>query len=232
MAKKGLTEIVAIIDKSGSMKKLCSKTIEGVNEFITNQKGIEGQAIFSLIFFGSPGKDVILYDSMDINEIPELNEHNYQPNGTTALYDCVGKSISALKKRIKNTPEEEKPERVLFVILTDGEENSSRFYDKNEIFKMIKKREKKGWRFIYLGSNQDSFVEGGKIGISSGNSLDFASTTSGMGDAYTATCDYATAFRTSSLSKSKKLTFDDVSKTPSPKSKKLMFDDDGVSKTV
>lgn len=212
MPKQGLTEIVTIIDKSGSMKGLKGKTIEGFNEFLDEQKKIEGEANFSLILFSSPGVEKIIFDSVNVKEALELNEENYQPGGTTALYDCIGKSIKALKKRIKNLDEKEKPERVLFVIITDGFENSSVIFDKDKVFKMISKREEKnGWNFIYLGANQDSFAEGGKMGVKKGRTLDFASTDAGVNFAYTNASNYTKAYRmSSSLKTANNLSFDDV----------------------
>jgi len=212
--KKGLTEIVTIIDKSGSMSHLKGKTIEGYNEFLNEQKEIEGEADFSLILFSSPGKEEIVFDSVGIQEISELTNENYIPGGVTALYDCIGKTIKALKKRIKNIDRDERPEKVLFVIITDGEENSSRTFGKDEVFKMINKREEKNdWSFIYLGSNQDAFGEGSKMGVKRGKTLDYAATSDGMVFAYTNISNYTSSFRKSKSSKSAKvLNFDNVKK--------------------
>lgn len=212
MPKQGLTEIVTIIDKSGSMMSLKSRTIEGFNEFLNEQKKVEGEANFSLVLFGSPGRETIVFDSIDINEISELDENNYQPGGTTALYDCLGKTIKALRKRIKNLNEDERPERVLFVIITDGEENSSRLYNKEKVFEMISKREKKnGWAFIYLGANQDSFAEGGKMGVARGRTLNYAATDAGVDYAYANVTSFAKSYRmSSSVEVANNLSFDDV----------------------
>jgi len=215
MAKKGLTEIVTIIDKSGSMLRLTSRTIEGFNSFFHEQKEVDGEANFSLIVFSSPNREEIIFDSVDIHEVTELNEDNYRCAGTTALYDAIGKSIKALKKRIKNMDEDERPERVLFVILTDGEENSSHYYDKEKVFKMIKKHEEKfGWAFLYLGANQDAFAEGGKIGVKKGRTLNYAATDDGLNFAYSNISDYTKMYRMSAdLKTANNLSFDDTTKT-------------------
>jgi len=196
--KKNLTEIVIILDKSGSMKKIKGKTIEGFNEFLDEQRKVDGDANLSLILFGSPNKETILFDSVDIQEIDELTDSNYVTYGTTALYDCLGKTIKSVKQKIKNTDKDERPEKVLFVIITDGEENSSRLFDQEKVFKLIKKREKKDeWGFVYLGANQDSFSEGSKIGISNGKMLDFAYNDEGTKMAYMSTTKYVKNYRMS-----------------------------------
>jgi len=212
--KKGLTEIVTIIDKSGSMSSLQGKTIDGYNEFLNEQKEIDSDANFSLVLFSSPGREEIIFDSIDIQKISELTTENYKPGGVTALYDCIGKTIKALKKRIKSLDKSERPEKVLFVIITDGEENSSRTFGKDEVFKMIsKKEEKNNWSFIYLGSNQDAFGEGSKMGVKKGKTLDYAATSDGMNFAYTNISNYTSSFRKSRSAKAtKSLNFDNVEK--------------------
>jgi len=212
--KKGLTEIVTIIDKSGSMSSLQSRTIEGYNEFLNEQKQLDGDANFSLVLFSSPGKEEIVFDSVDIQEISELTTENYRPGGATALYDCIGKTIKALKKRIKNLDKDERPEKVLFVIITDGEENSSRTFGKDEVFKMINKREEKNdWSFIYLGANQDAFGEGSKMGVKRGKTLDYAATDAGMNFAYANISNYTSSFRKSrSVKASKDINFENAEK--------------------
>jgi len=193
---KNLTEIIVIIDKSGSMSPLKSKTIEGFNEFIHEQKKLNEKAILSLIFFSSPNKEKIVYDSININDIPELTPENYNPVGTTALYDCLGKSIKSVNKKIKSLDKKDKPNKVLFVIITDGQENSSKKYSKQDILNKISKKEKnKNWSFIYIGANQDSFAEGSKIGIN--KTLNFEYSEAGMNLAYNKISAYTTSFRKS-----------------------------------
>ena len=211
---KKFTEIVVVVDRSGSMKKLQSATIEGFNEFLTDQKKIKGKAQFSLVLFSSPGKEDIVFNSVDINEVYELDEDNYQPNGTTALYDALGKTIKAMKTRIKKLEKKEKPDRVIFVIITDGEENSSRIYNKSKVFRMISKQEEKGWSFIYLGANQDSFVEGGKMGIKKRKTMNYDGSTSGVLYAYSNISSYVTSFRQAkSSSDANSMGFDDIKNT-------------------
>lgn len=214
MPKQGLTEIVTIIDKSGSMGILKSKTIEGFNEFLTEQKSIKGEANFSLVLFSSPDKEKIVFDSINIQEVTELTNENYVTGGMTALYDAIGKTIKALKKRIKNLDEEIRPERVLFVILTDGEENSSKYNTKEEVFKMIKKMENKhGWSFVYMGANQDAFAEGSKMGVNNAKTLNYSADEEGVRYAYANMSNYIKNYRMSStLTAANNLSFDDINK--------------------
>jgi len=194
--KKELTEIVIILDKSGSMKIIKDKTIEGFNEFLYEQKKIDNDTNLSLILFGSPNKEQILFDSVDIQEISELDDKTYITYGTTALYDCLGRSIKSMNKKIKKTEVDKRPDKVLFVIITDGEENSSVLFNKDDVFKLIEKRERKdGWGFVYLGANQDSFSEGGKIGIS--KTLDFDYNDKGTKKAYKSTSNFVSSYRMS-----------------------------------
>jgi len=201
---KNLTEIIVIIDKSGSMNSLKSKTIEGFNEFIHDQKKLKDDAILSLIFFSSPNREQIIYDSINIKNVPELTDKDYTPVGTTALYDCLGKTIKSVNKKIKNTKKEDRPNKVLFVIITDGFENSSKKYTKKDILDKISKMEnKKDWSFIYLGANQDSFAEGSKIGIN--KTLNFEYSDNGVNFAYNKISAYTTSFRKSKNTKEIKL---------------------------
>lgn len=196
MPKNGLTEIVTIIDKSGSMSHLKSKTIEGFNKFLNEQKTVDEKTNFSLILFSSPEREQIIFDSVDIKEVNELNVENYKIDGSTALYDAIGKTIRALKKRIKNIDEDKRPDRVLFVILTDGGENSSVTYDKDKIFKKINKMENEnGWSFIYLGANQDAFEEGSKMGIKTTRTLNYTADDNGLEYAYMNISNYTKNFR-------------------------------------
>ena len=205
--KKGLTEIVIVVDKSGSMSSLKLDTIGGFNEFLKCQKQEEGEANISLVLFDTTYN--LMYQSINIQSAAELNESTYVPNGGTALYDALGLSIKMMKKRIEELPEEERPEKVIFAILTDGEENSSRIvnnegqrkYIKEKIFeKVTKHQEDDGWIFIYLGANQDAMQVGQSMGVYANNTVSYEANTRGM----TATMDsvnkYAKEFRSSNLS--------------------------------
>ncbi len=159
------TEIICIIDRSGSMEPVTLESIEGFNGFIEEQKKEEGTASVSLFLFNSYLKSI--YENTPIQQAPHLNERNYRPDGGTALLDAIGTVIDSTGVRLSKTPEHLRPERVVVFILTDGMENQSRIYSKEEILKKITHQTVHyNWIFVFLGANQDSFEEAEKMGIS------------------------------------------------------------------
>ncbi len=163
--KKGLTEIVFILDNSGSMGGLEKDTIGGFNSFIEKQKEGEGDAIVSVVLFNS--YSTVIYNRKDISKIEPMNDKQYTVGGCTALLDAVGNAINHIVKIHKNEGEDNVPEKTVFVITTDGEENSSREFSYDKIKKMIEKEtEKYGWEFLFLGANIDAAAEADRLGIS------------------------------------------------------------------
>lgn len=191
--KKDLTWIVCVLDESGSMSSIKNDTIGAFNTFIEEQKKVEGLASCTLVKFNSHISKI--YENISIENTPMLDDKTYVPNYMTRLYDAVGQTIKETKKAIKELEDDEKPEKVLFVILTDGEENKSQFFDQKTVFEKIEKREKKGWKFIYLGANQDAMKEGGKIGVSYANSATWVADSDGVRNAFVAASSYATKYR-------------------------------------
>lgn len=156
------TLINFILDETGSMHERKETTINSFNEYIQTMRKEKGSVKLTLTTFNS-SKINIVYKNKDIKDVPLLNKDNYQPNDMTPLYDAVGKTINSINKEInKNTA-------VLFVILTDGEENSSREFTKDGITKLIKEKEAKGWKFVYMGVGQDAWDGGYGMGIKAGN---------------------------------------------------------------
>lgn len=190
---ENLTWIVEVLDSSGSMKKLKAETIESHNDFIEEQKTVEGEAACFLTKFNTRIEKV--YENKKLEEIELLNENTYTPASYTRLYDALGVTIKEIKEKIKSLPDEEKPGKVLFVIITDGLENDSKQYNKDKVFEMISKREKKGWNFIYLGANQDAMAEGGQIGINKFNTVTWDASSAGIKTAFMATNSYAKKYR-------------------------------------
>ena len=160
--KKNLTLIAVILDESGSMSSCKSDTIGGFNEFVTSQQKIKGEANVTFVKFSDYYK--IINDATPINHVSHLNESNYTPSNSTALLDAVGKTINSIGKRLANTPENERPEKVIMAIITDGYENDSKEFSRKQIFDMVThQREKYNWQFIFLGANIDAW--GQEIGI-------------------------------------------------------------------
>jgi Mg-chelatase subunit ChlD len=174
-------EIVCIIDKSGSMGSIRTDAIGGFNTFLQEQKALPGEAKLTLVLFSSNSKT--LYNRVDLKEVQELTLSTYFPVGTTALYDALGQTISTIGASLDK--ETDKPDKVIFVILTDGEENSSIEFKKEKVAEMIKhQQEKYSWEFIFLAANQDAFQAGSSLNISASNTANFAATGLGVRDAY------------------------------------------------
>ena len=168
---KNLTEIVYILDESGSMGSVKDDTIGGFNEFVEQQKEIEGDAIFTLIKFSDYYK--VIEQGTLLESVKPLNKETYSPSYSTALLDAVGKTINEVGNRHDTLDEDEKPSKTLFVIVTDGHENSSEEYlEEGIIAKMVKnKRDKSGWEFLFLGADIDAWGSGRNLGFSRGQSI-------------------------------------------------------------
>lgn len=162
--KKGLTEIIFIADKSGSMQPLIDDAIGGFNGFIDEQKTVDGEARLTTILFND--QNHVVHDCVDIREVPHLDRTTYVVGGSTAMLDAIGKTIETVQRRIDNTPEDDRPENIICVITTDGQENASLHYKKSQIQSMIDHQTKgHGWQFIFLGANMDAVNEAASIGI-------------------------------------------------------------------
>ena len=168
--KKGLTEIVFILDKSGSMSGLEADTIGGYNSFLERQKKEEGDAYVSTVLFSDTNS--VIHDRVPISKIEPMNDKQYSVGGCTALLDAIGGAIKHIGNVHKYAREEDRPEKTVFVITTDGQENSSRVYDYEKIKKLVKKQQEKyGWEFIFLGANIDAITEAGRLGIASNRAV-------------------------------------------------------------
>lgn len=162
--RKNLTEIVFILDRSGSMHGLERDTIGGFNALIEEERKKEGEALVSTVLFSSTSS--VIHDRVDINEVPELTEKDYYVGGTTALLDAVGSAIHHIGNVHKYARAEDVPEKTIFIINTDGMENASRFYTLRKVREMIENEKGKyGWEFIFLGANIDSVNAAERMGI-------------------------------------------------------------------
>ena len=162
--KKGLTEIVFILDRSGSMSGLEMDTIGGYNSMIAKQKEQEGEALISTILFDNVTE--VIHDRVPLSKVEPITEKEYFVRGSTALLDAVGGAIHHISNIHKYAREEDVPEKTLFIITTDGMENSSRQYSYDKVKKMVeKKKAKNNWEFIFLGANIDAVSVANKIGV-------------------------------------------------------------------
>ena len=162
--RKGLTEIVFILDRSGSMSGLEADTIGGFNSMIAKQKKEAGEAYVSTVLFDDQCE--VLHDRVPMHKVPPMTEEQYYVRGCTALLDAVGGAIHHIANVHKYARDEDKPEKTLFVITTDGMENASERYSYEKVKAMIKKeQEKYGWEFIFIGANIDAVREANRFGI-------------------------------------------------------------------
>lgn len=162
--KKGLTELVFILDKSGSMSGLETDTIGGYNSMLEKQKALEGECRITTVLFDNNYE--LLHDRIDIRAVSPISEKEYQVGGSTALLDALGRTISKIGNAQKHTADDYRAEKVLFVIITDGEENSSREYSAQKIKAQIERQKTKyGWEFIFLGANIDAVQTASRFGI-------------------------------------------------------------------
>jgi uncharacterized protein YegL len=177
--KKELFEMVFILDRSGSMHGLERDTIGGFNSMIEKQRQIKGDALVSTVLFNHTFD--VIHNRYPLNEINPLTQREYQTSGTTALLDAIGRSIDKIVSIYRMHDDISKKRKVIFIIITDGMENSSRIYDYKEIKKMISyQKEKYGWEFIFLGANIDAIEVGGRIGIDRHRSINFHSDRDGI----------------------------------------------------
>jgi len=189
-----LTELVFIMDKSGSMSGLEGDTIGGFNAMIDKQKKLEGDVIVSTVLFNH--ETSVLHDRVNINQIEQLNNRTYFTGGMTALLDAVGGSIKHIRRVYADTLREERPDKVIFVITTDGLENSSRYYSYKDVKHMIQDvKDKYEWEFIFLGANIDAIDEARKIGIRQDRAADYRADKKGTKAHYEAINEFVSSVR-------------------------------------
>ena len=183
--KKNLTEIVFILDRSGSMAGLEKDTIGGFNAMIEKQKGEAGEAVVSTVLFDHLSE--VVHDRVDLQKIRPLTRKEYYVRGCTALLDAVGRAIHHIGNVHKYAREEDRPEKTLFVITTDGMENASREYTYDRVRRMIgRQKERYGWEFLFLGANIDAAREAARFGITADRAANYHADRRGTGMVYEA----------------------------------------------
>jgi len=169
--KKNLTEIVFILDRSGSMSGLEADTIGGFNSMIAKQSKEEGEAIVSTVLFD--GVSEVLHDRVPLDKIEKMTEKDYFVRGCTALLDAIGGAVHHISNVHKYIREEDVPEHTMFIITTDGMENASREYSSDKVKKLIEEKKEKGWEFIFLGANIDAIETAKHFGISEDRAVNY-----------------------------------------------------------
>jgi len=170
-----ICSVVCIIDRSGSMQQIRDDTVGGLNAFIAQQKELPGDAIFTAVLFNE-GYEV-LFNGIDINDVPEFNNSNFIPQGTTALLDAIGNTICMIDSLIASM--RDKP-RVIVAIMTDGMENASREYTLDTISNMISTHRSDDYEFIFLAANQDAIQTGSTLGISGSGCITYTADSTGV----------------------------------------------------
>lgn len=182
--KKNLTELVFVVDRSGSMAGLESDTIGGLNATLQKNREVEGECNVSIILFDNVSE--VLIDRKPLAEVPNLTNRQYYVRGCTALLDAVGDAIHYTEKVQRILPEDYRAEHVIFAIITDGLENASRHRTYGEVKRMIEAAQERGWEFIFLGANIDAAAEAGRIGIRADHATQYVSDDTGTSIAYEA----------------------------------------------
>ena len=192
--RENLTELIFILDKSGSMAGLEKDTIGGFNSMLAKQKALDGQCHITTVLFDHQA--ALLHDRIDIRAVAPMTEKDYFVGGSTALLDAIGTAIDKLVRVQKNTAEAYRAGKVLFVIITDGEENASRKYSLDKVKAMIEhEKEKYGWEFIFLGANIDAVQTAGQFGISADRAANYVPDAAGTTLNFTMMAQAVTEFR-------------------------------------
>lgn len=180
---KDYTDISIVLDRSGSMESIKTDTIGGFNQFLKDQQSVPGKATITLVQFDHEYNSLL--KAQPIAEAKPLDTSTYVPRGTTALLDAIGRTIQDTGKRLAEMPDADRPDKVVFVVITDGLENASEDFTKVKINEMIAlQRDSYNWQFLFLGANQDAISAGQDIGVAASSSLSYAANSAGVRAAY------------------------------------------------
>lgn len=187
---KNLTEVVFILDRSGSMSGLESDTIGGFNSMLKKQREAEGEVLISTVLFDH--ESIVLHDRVPLADVKNLTEEDYEVRGSTALLDAVGDAIKHVRNIHKYAREEDRPAKTVFIITTDGMENSSVKFSHADVKKLIEDQKKKNWEFIFLGANIDAVEVADSIGIKANRAVNYHSDSQGTEKAFEAFGEFLT----------------------------------------
>ena len=195
--KLGYTDLIILLDRSGSMNTIKDDTIGGIRKLVDDQKKVPGECRLSFIQFDKENYQMaydVVYSETPLADVKELN---LEPRGWTPLLDAVGRAINETGKRLADKPEHERPEFVVMVIATDGQENASHEFSKDQIRQMIEhQRDVYKWHFTFIGANQDAFGEASRIGIPQAAVLNYAANSVGTRAAYSSVSAAINSLRT------------------------------------
>jgi hypothetical protein len=218
--KTDYTHIAVILDRTGSMESIRDDTIGGFNTFISEQKLQPNKATLTLVQFDSQDPYEVIHQVKTIQEVPELTRETYVPRATTPLLDAIGRGINDLEKCVADMKEGERPSKVVFVVITDGQENASREFRRDQILKMINEKEKQyGWQFVFLSADLDAINDAMAQGFQPAAAMAFDQTGVGVKNAWAAVSQNISNYRSS---KAKNVSFseDDRKKQRSERKRK------------
>ena len=208
------THIAVILDRTGSMASIRDDTIGGFNTFLAEQQAVPGQATLTLVQFDSQDPYEIIHRVVPIADVPPLTAATFVPRASTPLLDAVGRGIGDLDASLAAMPETERPGRVVFVIVTDGRENASREFRKDDIVRMIGERTEQGnWQFVFLSADLAAFHDAGHYGIAADSRLAYDKTAKGTADAWSSVSKRTAEYR-SGLKKKIGFEFEDQQSQP------------------
>lgn len=185
MMRNDLTELVFILDRSGSMLNLTDDTIGGFNSTLAKQRKETGEALVTTVLFDD--RVELLHDRLDVRGVSPLTRDDYFVRGSTALLDAIGQTVTRIARNHSRTAEEYRPGKTVFVIITDGYENASREYSFARVKSLIEhEKSKYGWEFLFLGANIDAAQTAERMGIDADHAADFHADSRGVGVSFSA----------------------------------------------
>ena len=200
MTKENFTSINVIVDASGSMQHLTHDTIGSFNSFLAEQKVVPGEAALTLCTFNTDYR--LVHDFVQLAGVPNLNAKVYHPEGGTALLDAMGTTMDSVGRKLAAMPEEERPSKVIFLVITDGHENSSRRFSAQQIKDMVQhQKDVYSWEFVFMGANIDAIAAGTDLGISMQNTMNYVPSAAGTADLYKSISSNMTSYRASNSSR-------------------------------
>jgi hypothetical protein len=194
--RRDYTHITVILDRTGSMESIRDDTIGGFNAFLKQQKAEPGKATLTLVQFDTQDPYEVIHKFKPLKDIPDLTRETYVPRASTPLLDAMGRGINDLEDNLENMPEGKRPTGIVIVIVTDGQENSSREFRKDQITKMVKqKQEKAGWQFVFLSADLAAINDAIAVGVRQGSAMAFDKTAQGTATAFAASSRWVSEYR-------------------------------------
>lgn len=181
------SHISVILDRTGSMEPIRADVVGGFNAFLAEQQAAPGSASFTLVQFDSQDPFEVLHANVDLAGVPPLRLEQYVPRATTPLYDAIGRGILELEASLARLGQDERPQRVIFVIVTDGAENASREFNRARVTALIEAKKGLGWDFVFLSADLDAFEDAGRMGVDYGSRVAFSKSKRGNDAAWAMT---------------------------------------------